>query len=105
MILSVPDDQSVGQEVGVFIEYVSSLICRIKRFDMCPVGRCGIGTSARQNVSTSEQVWQLIMSTSSRFMSSSMVRYLAKALEPCAVVFSSKRQSITLLLTSVVRIG
>lgn len=25
---------------------------------MCPVGRCGIGTSAKQNVSTSEQVWQ-----------------------------------------------
>ena len=58
---------------------------------MCPVGRCGIGTSARQNVSTSEQVWQLIMSTSSRFMSSSMVRYLAKALAPCAVVCSSNK--------------
>ena len=81
------------------------LICSIKRFDMYPVGKCGIATYGRQNVSTSEQVWQLIMSTSSRFMSSSMVRYLAKALEPCAVVCSSKRQSITLLLTSVVRIG
>ena len=72
---------------------------------MYPVGKCGIATYGRQNVSTSEQVCQLIMSTSSRFMSSSMVRYQAKALEPCAVVCSSKRQSITLSLTSVVRIG
>jgi len=31
LILSVPDDQTVGQEVGVFIEYASSLICSIKK--------------------------------------------------------------------------
>ena len=76
---------------GYSLNMLLLLICSIKRFDMYPVGKCGIATYGRQNVSTSEQVWQLIMSTSSRFMSSSMVRYLAKALEPSTWVCHVKR--------------